>query len=340
MSVAALGPNGGLYNLPSYFSNSGPNDYYDPQNGTVSQARQVIDIAAPGENFGAAYYGGQTGGNGPNVFGPANDPAGGPNWYSRNVNGTSFAAPTVAGGAALLYDAAYALLGAAPDARDSRVMKAVLMNSAFKTSSWDNGQAANPNGFGGVVTTRGLDNRVGAGRMDLNQAFDQLLMGTTDVLGTTQGSLGNVSKLGWDFGQVNQGTTNDYLITLPLQMGDMFTATLTWFRDRQQAGVTSYTDSSYDNLDLELWNAIGGLPENLISASNSRYNNTEHFTFAIPAASQYMLRVRWTEEMFDFVGDLNVEHYGLAWSTTNVPEPAALLMLLLAMPCLLCLVAC
>jgi hypothetical protein len=336
MSVAALGPNGGLYNLPSFFSNSGPNDYYDPQNGTVSQARQVIDIAAPGESFGSAYYGGQTGGNGPNVFGPANDPAGGPNWYSRNVNGTSFAAPTVAGGAALLYDAAYALLGAAPDARDSRVMKAVLMNSAFKTSGWNNGQAANPNGFGGVVTTRGLDNRVGAGRMDLNHAFDQLLMGTTDVLGTTQGSLGNVSKLGWDFGQVNQGTTNDYLITLPLQLGDVFTATLTWFRDRQQAGTTSYTDASYDNLDLELWNAIGGLPVNLISASNGRYNNTEHFTFAIPAASQYMLRVRWTEEMFDFVGDLNIEHYGLAWSTTNVPEPAALLMALLAMPYFAC----
>ena len=335
MSVAALGPNG-AYDLPSFFSNSGPNDYYDPQNGTVSQARQVIDIAAPGENFGSAYYGGQTGGNGPSVFGPANDPAGGPNWYSRSIRGTSFSAPTVAGGAALLYDAAYALLGATPDSRDSRVMKAVLMNSAAKTQGWNNGQVANPNGFGGVLTTRGLDNRVGAGRMDLNRAFDQLLSGTTDVLGTTQGSMGNVSKLGWDYGQVNEGTTNDYLITAPLSVGDTFTATLTWFRDRLMAGTTSYTDGSYDNLDLEMWSAVGGVATNLISASNSRYNNTEHFTFAIPSAGQYMLRVRWTEEMFDFVGDLNVEQYGLAWSTTSVPEPAAFLLLLMGLPCLVC----
>ena len=101
-TVAAVGPNGGAYDLPSYFTNGGPNDYYDPVNGTVSAVRQVVDIAAPGENFSTAYYGGQTGGNGPAVFGPANGPAGGPNWYSRNVNGTSFAAPTVAGGAALL----------------------------------------------------------------------------------------------------------------------------------------------------------------------------------------------------------------------------------------------
>jgi hypothetical protein len=335
MAVAALGYNGGAYDVPAFFTNSGPNDYYDPQNGLVSQARQVVDIAAPGENFGAAYYGGQTGGNGPSVFGPANDPAGGPNWYSRSVRGTSFSAPTVAGGAALLYDAAYALLAPTPDARDSRVMKAVLMNSATKTQGWNNGQTVNPNGFGGVLTTRGLDNRVGAGRMDLNRAYDQLLSGTTDVLGTTQGPLGNVSQLGWDFGQANQGTTNDYLITTPFGVGDTFTATLTWFRDRFTIGSTSYQDGSYDNLDLELWSAVGGLATNLISASNSRYNNTEHFTFAIPSAGQYMLRVRWTEEMFDFVGDLNVEQYGLAWSTTAVPEPAALVLILLGLPCLL-----
>jgi hypothetical protein len=330
MTVAALGPDGGAFDLPSYFTNGGPNDYYDPVNGTVGAARQVIDIAAPGENFSAAYYGGQTGGNPPG----STDPAGGPNYYSRNINGTSFAAPTVAGGAALLYDAAYSLLGAAPDARDSRVMKAVLMNSADKTQGWDNGQT--PSGLGGVLTTRGLDDRVGAGRMDLNRAYDQLLSGTTDVVGTSQGSMGNVNSLGWDFGQAGQGVTNDYLITAPLKTGQVFTATLTWFRDRLLSGTTSFTDASYDNLDLELWNTLSGAPLNLISASNSRYNNTEHFSFAIPATGQYMLRVRWTEEMFDFVGDLNIEQYGLAWSTTSVPEPTAFALLLLAAPCLLC----
>ena len=72
------------------------------------------------------------------------------------------------------------------------------------------------------------------------------------------------------------------------------------------------------------------MPQNLISASNSRYNNTEHFNFAIPTTGEYLLRVRWTEEMFDNVGDLNIEQYGLAWSAASVPEPAALVLLLMA----------
>lgn len=332
LSVAAIGPNGGAYDLPSYFTNGGPNDYYDPVNGEVLAIRQVVDIAAPGENFSTAYYGGQTGGNRPSLGGQPDGSAGGPDWYTHTVSGTSFAAPTVAGGAALLYDAAYAVLGSTPNARDSRVMKAVLMNSADKTLGWDNGQTANPNGFGGVLTMRGLDDRVGAGRMNLNRAFDQLLNGITDILGTLQGPMGPVNPLGWDFGQVAQGITNDYLINSVLEAGSSFTATLTWFRDRQTFSTTGFYDNSYDNLDLELWSAVAGLPVNLISASDSRYNNTEHFRFAIPTTGQYLLRVRWTEELFDNIGDLNIEQYGLAWAT-SVPEPGTLVLLAYGTAC-------
>ena len=330
LSVAALTPNGGAYNLPSAFSNGGPNDYFDPVTGTVAAARQVIDIAAPGENFSVAYYGGETGGNGPTIQGPPNGPAGGPDWYTRNVSGTSFAAPTVAGGAALLYDAAYTRLSATPDARDARVMKAVLMNSADKTLGWDNGQTAHANGNGGIVTTQGLDDRVGAGRMNLHRAFDQLLAGTTDVPGLQQGSLGTVNQIGWDFGEVAQGITNDYLLNGAVPAGAAFTATLTWFRDRATLGTTNFTDTSYDNLDLELWDVAAGSAANLISESKSRYNNSEHFHFAIPTAGQYMLRVRWTEEMFDLVGDANREHYGLAWMVA-VPEPGTLVLIAIAL---------
>src|SRR5262245_31207261 len=46
-------------------------------------------------------------------------PLGGPNYYSRGgLGGARFAAPTVAGGAALLYDAAYATFGANENSRD------------------------------------------------------------------------------------------------------------------------------------------------------------------------------------------------------------------------------
>jgi hypothetical protein len=323
MAVAALSPNGGLYDVVSSFSNGGPSDYSDPSGAFFSQVRQVIDIAAPGENFSVAYYGGQTGGNGPNVSGPANGPAGGPDWYTRNISGTSFASPTVGGGAALLYDAAYDLLAGMPDARDARVMKAVLMNSADKTLGWDNGQSLHSNGNGGVTTSQGLDSDVGAGRMNLHRAFDQLLSGTTDVGGLPHGLLGVVDPIGWDFGEVVEGLTNDYLISGVLEAGSTFTSTLTWFRDRTVLDNTNFRDASYDNLDLELWNVAGGSPLSLISESASIYNNTEHFHFSIPSTGAYMLRVRWKSELFDMVSDANIEQYGLAWSVIAVPEPAS-----------------
>jgi hypothetical protein len=327
IAVAALTSNGGLYNLPSAFSNGGPNDYFDPVNGTVSAVRQVIDLAAPGESFSTAYYGGETGGNGPSLSGPPNGPAGGPDFYTRSISGTSFATPTVAGGAALLYDAAYAVLAATPDARDSRVVKSVLMNAADKTMGWNNGQIDHPNGGGGVRTTRGVDDRVGAGRLNLDRAFDQFLSGTTDVAGTAHGALGAVKPIGWDFGEVAQGLTNDYLINGTIEAGTTLTATLSWFRDRSTFGLTEYFDESFDNLDLELWSAVAGNPVSLISESFSRYNNTEHFEFKVPNTGQYMLRVRWTEELFDVLGDTNAEQYGLAWATFAVPEPTTLSLL-------------
>lgn len=330
MTVAALTSNGGAFNLPSSFSNGGPNNYDAPSGGFLSTIRQVIDIAAPGESFSLAYYGGETGGNGPGLFGSPDGPAGGPDYYTRNISGTSFAAPTVAGGAALLYDAAYAMFPSNPDARDVRVMKSVLMNSADKTLGWDNGQVAHPNGNGGVFTTRGLDNRVGAGRMNLDAAFDQFLSGTQDVPGLSQGLLETVDALGWDFGMVAEGLTNDYLFDDPLLVGTTFSATLNWFRDRRTSGSTNFIEESQDNLNLELWSVEEGSAFSLISESASIYNNVEHFSFTIPVTGEYMLRVRWAGELFDQFADVNSEVYGLAWAAVAVPEPGALAMLLLA----------
>ena len=334
MSVAALGP-APTYDAPSSFSSGGPNDYSDPVNGTVANARQAVDIAAPGQQFGLAWYGGETGGNGttdnPSVAGtgptgPPTGPSGGPDYYSRSVSGTSTAAPTVAGGAALLYDAAYAALPANPDARDARVVKAVLMTSADKTAGWDNGQVPHPNGQGGVRTTQGLDNRVGTGRMNLDAAYVQFLTGTTDVSGTFSGLQGIVNPVGWDFGEVISGTLNDYLIDVPLLGGSTFTATLTWFRDRRIDSADTVYDDSFDNLDLELWSVIGTVPTTLVSESISLYNESEHFSFAIPGTGSYGLRVRWSGETFDVVGDADRETYGLAWSGVAVPEPSSLVL--------------
>ena len=341
ISVAALGPNP-PYDHPASFSSGGPNDYADPVNGTKNDARQVVDIAAPGENLSAAYYGGETGGNGttdnlsesgPGPTGLPSGSLGGPDFYSRGaVGGTSFAGPTVAGGAALLYDAAYSVFTGNADARDARVMKAVLMNSADKTIGWDNGQVSHPNGNGGVLTTQGLDNRVGTGRMNLAAAYDQFLNGTTDVADMLSGNIGLVDELGWDFGQVVNGTTNDYFFNTPLDGGSTFTATLSWFRDRGINASNTVFDDSYDDLNLELWSVVDGLPTSLISESTSLYNESEHFSFALPATGDYALRVRWFNEVFDRVADANQGFYGLAWSALDavqaatVPEPDPLFL--------------
>lgn len=339
LSVAALGPNP-PYDRPASFSSGGPNDYADPINGTANNSRQVVDIAAPGENLAAAYYGGETGSNGttnnPSVSGPGptglpSGSLGGPDYYSRGaLAGTSFAAPTVAGGAALLYDAAYSVFANNADARDARVMKAVLMNSADKTVGWNNGQIAHPNGYGGVRTTQGLDNRVGTGRMNLDAAYDQFLSGTTDVADTASGNLGLVDSLGWDFGQVTSGVTNDYFFDTPLLGGSTFTATLTWFRDRRINVNNAIFDDSYDDLNLELWSVAGGIPNTLISESSSLFNSSEHFSFLLPFTGDYALRVRWFREVFDVVGDANQEVYGLAWSAVAIPEPASSILLMVA----------
>jgi hypothetical protein len=332
LTVGSVAYDGGAYDIPSAFSSGGPNDYSDP-NRYISGGRQVVDIVAPGENISAAYYGGETGGNRPQLGGSPSGPIGAPDWYTHSTSGTSYSSPTVAGSVALLYDASYANFPSNINARDARVMKAVVMNSAAKTLNWNNGQTPNPNGSGGVVTTQALDNRVGAGRIDLNRAFDQFLSGTTDVPGTAAGFQGLVNPVGWDFGQVAQNVPNDYLINTSLVAGSNFTATLDWFRDRTAPGGATWTDDSFDNLDLELWSDVAGVPTTLISTSKSLYNDVEHFSFAIPTTGQYTLRVVWVNEWFDNIGDLNIEQYGLAWANTpNVPEPATIVLLLSIVP--------
>src|SRR5207237_1161234 len=123
------------YTQPSTFSSRGPNDFFNPVTGrTTHGVRPVVDIAAPGEALALAYYGGATGSN----TGGVDQSNGANNFYLIDASGTSFAAPIVAGGAALLADVAHVNFDA--HGTDGRVIKAVLLNSADKTPGWDNGQ--------------------------------------------------------------------------------------------------------------------------------------------------------------------------------------------------------
>ncbi len=341
ITVAALTGSGGAnpYSAVASFSSRGPNDYEDP-NGVVEGVRAVVDIAAPGTSLTGAFYGGTTGGNtGGTASGDADD-------YSGNLQGTSFSSPTVAGGVTLMVDSAYTAFPSNPNARDARVTKAVLLNAADKEGipGWDNGQALDS---GVIRTTQSLDYATGAGRMDLDRTFDQYLpeflgglAGTTDLVGMGGGT---VAAIGWDFGEVGENSPTDYLIGEALEGGTNLTVTLDWFRDRTLVSSNLVTDDSFDNLDLEVWLAQNGLPNQLVAESASIYNNVEHLYFELPEDGAYLIRVDWAGEVFDLVDDPNVEQYGLAWFGTAldaplpevIPEPPTLALLLIGAAALL-----
>jgi hypothetical protein len=336
ISVGALGTDP-TYNTVSSFSSRGAVPVFIPsvsnptslsQGTVINSARGRVDISAPGEELTLAYYGGTTGGN--RAPSQSGTPNGGPAYYSTNTAGTSFSAPTVAGGLALLANAGTVALGGANNALDGRVLKAVLLNSADKTSGWSNnatgaGTTANP-----YKTTQGLDYNVGAGRMNLSSAFDQYLSGTTGVASPTGGA---VSNSGWAYGFVNQsGPHADYTITPELVGGSTFVATMTFFVDRSIDASNNTLEQRFDNLDLEVYqlDSPGGtiLTENLIASSTSTWDTTEHVYFTLPATGYYAVRVEWIDVGWSFTPGVTGANFGLAWTgITPVPEPELVLVI-------------
>ena len=314
ITVGALQNDGAnVYDSVAAFSSRGPQDYSDPVNGVVAGVRAAVDLAAPGTDLTTAYYGGQTGGNNPTLSGSPSGPAGASDSYSDSIFGSSLAAPITAGGAALIASASYntPALGSNPASRDARVVKSVLLNSADKIPGWSNGQVPHVNGLGGVQTTQSLDYASGAGRLNLDRAFDQYYpdTNTRDVPGTTSGSHGMVRAGGWDFGNVQNGIDNVYYIEDQLEAGTELDVTLAWFRERSYNTNNSQTfDTAQADLNLVVRDTNTG---NIISESSSTYNVVEHLSFDLPATSLYQLEVHHSGNVF---GPITSEDYGLAWS--------------------------
>lgn len=304
-----------VYGAVATFSNTGPNDYYNPKDKTtLPAARAAVDLAAPGDNLTLAFYGGLTGGH---ISG--SDPTAGNNtYYIRDMGGTSFAAPIIAGGAALLVDLARDRFGT-PESVDGRVIKAVLLNSADKPAGWTNAPFL---ADGVLTTTRGLDYASGAGAMNLDRAFDQFTAGTADLPGEGGGT---IKRIGWDFGLAAENAPVEYLFDESLHAGQVMTATLTWFVNRTTdvAGLTA-ADVQFSDMDLQVWRQDGA-DWNLVAQSASGYNNVEHLWFALPADGNYQLRVVWFGENYDLAGLANEEYYAVAWSV--VPEPGTIALL-------------
>lgn len=333
ITVGSLG--GTSFLTPSSFSSRGRVDFYNPvTHVTLAGVRSAVDIAAPGEDFFLAAYLGRTGSLGastdPLISGFLQDPPS-TDRYFINQSGTSFAAPVVSGGIALLKDAAardqlFNLKGVL-SATDTRVIKSVLMAGSAETDGWNNGQSANAQGV--IVTTRGLDDATGAGALDLNKAVDiYLLSGTRDVAGTAAGT---ISATGWDYASIALAHFNDYLFSNPFATPVQLTVALNWFAGRTFNNGTGIGEElSFANLNLEVWHVAGGQLSTLCAASASVYNNSEFLRLDLPAGA-YAIRITFNGLVYETVsGSTTGEAYGLAWRSQAVPEPAAVFLILLA----------
>lgn len=339
IAVGALQGDWTNVNNPTYtqvasFSNTGPADFYNPQtNQTITGVRAKVDIVAPGTGYYLPAYTGMTG-QAPFTQAQSTYYNGANNLYAYPEAGTSFASPTVAGGAALLVDVGYSRFGGSSymvDGNlvsvDGRVIKAILQNSADKIPGWNNGQTT----LNGVVrTTQSLDYSSGAGAMNLTRAWTQYTGGTTDVPGLGGGI--NLQTTGWDYGQVASGAHNDYYINNTLGKGGKLTVTLDWFVEStytlDAGGTGTGSSTRFDNLDLQVYKVAGDSSLNLVAESASIYNNVEHLNFDLPDDSQYMVRVLWTSEIYNTQATLPQDNYGLAWSYSPIPEPGAVAVLL------------
>ena len=339
IAVGALAADttGRPYRSPADFSSRGPNDFYNPAtNVTVHGVRPAVDISAPGDGLALAYYGGTTGTN----TGGVDQTGGANNYYLTNAAGTSFSAPLVAGGAALLADYAHSNFG--PHGFDGRVIKAVLLNSAEKTDGWNNGQHFDPNSTL-LRTTQGLDYTTGAGRINLDRAFDQFTAGTTDNATVAADGSQHVLPIGWTFGNTGAAHPANYTIDQPFIAGQTLSATLTWFVHRSFTDATATTaaiatDNRFDNLDLQIWTLFNGLPTTEIAESSALYNNVQHLSFPVPQDGQYLLRVIWAGQQYDLTnpapGTPLSEDFALAWSNASVPEPMGGQLLFILIPIL------
>lgn len=333
ITVAAL-TNANTFDAVASFSSRAPQTfgYVETSGSTVSVAgvRAAVDISAPGASLVSAFYGGQNGGNNVTLTSSTNQGTD-PDQYSLGIAGTSFAAPLVAGGAALVVSAAKTLpsLSPNPAAAQSVVVKSLLLTGADKTTAWTNGQqSVTVGGTTYLRTTQSLDWAAGAGRMDLATTFDLQVNGQTDVVGTGTGSLGVVARTGWDYGNAVVGGNNDYVISDALTGSSTLTASLSWLRNRAFDYATlEYADVAQANLNLSVWELDGGNAfTTLVARSESLYNTVEHLSFLIPNAGRYGLRIEYPANTFDnSTGDVwgsvaFPQDYAVSWSA--VPEPS------------------
>ncbi|MEA3189175.1 MAG: hypothetical protein QOD99_3005 [Chthoniobacter sp.] len=247
---------------------------------------------------------------------------------------TSYSTPLVAGAAAILVQAGTrgdGGTGTASSATDIRTAKALLLNGAVKPADWTH------------TATMPLDQRYGAGVLNVSNSYDELKGGkhtfTTATTNSVGGShvppivSGSVSgTLGWDFNTIASSpmtdAVNHYFFDLTTSADSTFTFTGTLVCNRQsgQTGI--------NNLDLYLYNAT---TNSLVSFSSSTVDNVEHIYVPGLSTGRYDLQVYKNGGLAGLNANVvsNAETYAVAYSYAAVPEPSAATTLLMGLTPLL-----
>jgi hypothetical protein len=204
----------------------------------------------------------------------------------KEIGYSSFAAPQIAGIAALLMDAARQnqLLGG----DDPRVIKALILNGANKLVGWHKGYC-DPNDDDYYP----LDLRQGAGLAHVGNSLGQLRAGRYDlnVVGDPNSARSNT---GWDLAEIGTDPNSlrkIYVLGKPLQAGDDFKATLTWYRRYQPRGI--FNPLPLEKLILELWaiDEQGRLVSRLDYSASER-DNLQHIYYHSDEDQRVALEVR------------------------------------------------
>ncbi len=292
------------YLTPAEFTPDRPLDFYNPETDeTIPGVRAGVHLVAPGTDMVLATY-------------DETDPES-TDLYYINAAGTSFAAPMVSGGVALLKEMVKHQLPGNTDALDTRVVRSVLLAGARETIGWDNAQS--DTGDGVIRTTQALDYRTGAGLVDLEQS-------AVIYLNPQEADQTNLTYHGWDLQTIAEGEFVDYSLAFSEEPMEL-TLSLNWFINTEFLEATEeYNDLWFSNLDLSLWQ-LGETPT-LLAESVSLYNNSEFLRITLDGNAQYVIRISHLGTIFNttLLTDTS-ETYALAWSAQVIPEPSTWLLL-------------
>lgn len=241
---------------------------------------------------------------------------------------TSNATPVVSAAATLLvqtgHDAGLSLsdgsttisgVGTIYNAERSETIKVALMAGADRETS-NRGTTADITDYRGAghETVNGLDDRYGAGQVNILNSYHILAGGEQPSL---QSGGGDVGSRGFDYGTIGrvggiQGAAS-YFFNATSEV-TLF-ASLAW--NLSLSNDAQLTSQLY-NLDVSLFDVTNN---RLVASSISPLDNTENLFFNLLVGNRYEMRVT-TNESTEFSGD-----YALAWrmdpSPSPVPLPAA-----------------